>query len=96
MIGVLNQWTGAKISSGHDKIYGRWTWVSLQSRNKRTVTFISAYRVNPGHKQLGEFSVYKQHYNLMLKNAPVHHDPRSQILLDLEQFIQDRLHKKRT
>ena len=25
MIGVLNQWTGAKISSRHDKIYGRWT-----------------------------------------------------------------------
>ena len=30
----------------------------------------------------------------MLKHSPTHHDPRTQILIDLEQFIQDRIHKK--
>ena len=94
MIGVLNKWTGAKISAGADKIYGRWTWTSLQGRNRRTVTFISAYRVNPGHQNLGKFSVYKQHFNLMLKHTPTHQDSRLQILVDLEQFIQDRIQKK--
>ena len=94
MIGVLNKQTGAKISAGADKICGRWIWTSLQGRNRRTVTFISAYIVNPGHQKLGNFSVYKQHYNLMLKHAPSHQDPRSQILIDLEQFIQDRIQKK--
>ena len=93
MVGVLNKWTGAKIKAGTDKIYGRWSWVTLQGKNKRTVTFISAYRVNPGHQQLGEFSVYKQQYNLMLKHESTHQDPRTQTIIDLESFITERIHQ---
>ena len=87
MIGVVNKWTGAKISAGVDNVHGRWTWVSLQGRNRRIISFISVYRVNPGHQNMGEFSVYKQHYNLLLKHATSHQDTRSQVLIDLENFI---------
>ena len=52
---------------------------------------ISAYRVNPGHHKVGEFSVYKQLYNLMLKHEKASIDPRQQTIIDLETFIQAKL-----
>ena len=50
MAGVVDKWTSTKLSAGTDSIYGRWSWISLQGRNRRTITLISAYCINLGHK----------------------------------------------
>ena len=48
---------------------------------------MNAYRVNPGHKNFVKFSVYKQQYNLMLQQEQETQDPRTQTIIDLENFM---------
>ena len=89
--GIMNNWAGAKLSVGKDPIYGRWSWITLQGKNNRTIILVRAYRVNPGHQNFGEFSVYKQQYNLMLQQEHESQDPRTQTIIDLENFIQAQI-----
>lgn len=74
--GVLNQWTVPKITAGADKIYWRWSWITLQGGNNQIIILINKYRVNLGSNTLGEYSVYKQLCYLMLKHGVESQDQR--------------------
>lgn len=65
-----------------------------KEKNNRIITLVSTYRVNPGHKNFEKFSVYKQQLNLMLQQEQETQDPRTQTIIDLENFIQARIANK--
>ena len=94
MIGVMDRWTGSKITAGTDPVYGRWSWVSLQGQQGRIITMVSVYRVNPGNNSSGEFSAYKQQYNLILKHEDSFQDPRKKTIEDLQMFLTQRINQK--
>ena len=83
----MNNWTGANLSAVKDPTYDRWIWITLQGKNNIIITLVSTYRVHPDHQTFGEFSVYKQEYNLMLQQDHETQDPRTQTIIDLENFI---------
>ena len=83
MAALLHRWTGAKMASGTDYPLGRWSWISIQGRQDKVVTLISAYRVNPGRSSMGSLSTYKQQYHILLQREIESPDPRTQTIVDL-------------
>ena len=94
MSALLHRWTGAKMASGIDYPLGRWSWISLQGRQDKIITLISAYRVNPGRSSMGSLSTYKQQYHILLQEDVESPDPRTQTIQDLQAFILQRLDQK--
>merc|ERR1712115_562629 len=86
-ITTLGSWTGARLSSGRDYPLGRWSWTTLQGKQDKKITIISAYRVHSGNPSDSPFKIYNQQYALLLQQGHTNPDPRTQTITDLENFI---------
>jgi hypothetical protein len=78
-----------------DDSLGRWSTVTLKGKQEKQVTFITAYQVNDDSvHRADDRSTWKQHHNIMRMQGIRDPNPRQQFWKDLEQTIQDYIHKK--
>ena len=85
---VLGEQSSRVIQSGTDATgMGRYSWVTLQGKENRTITMISAYRVC-STKTAGPFTAYSQQAHILSIRGKTNPDPRQEIIQDLIDFIQ--------
>ena len=86
---------GSVVEKGNDPEMGRWSYITLQGKANRRVTFISAYRVcNQTIASVGARTAYFQQWHHLRQKGIKNPDPRQQVLDDLAVFIKDRTSKK--
>ena len=87
---VLGEQSSRVIQSGTDNTgMGRYSWVTLQGKENRTITMISAYRVC-STKTPGPFTAYSQQAHIMSIQGNTNPDPRQETIQDLTDFIQKK------
>jgi hypothetical protein len=87
---VLGEQSSRVIQSGTDNTgMGRYSWVTLQGKENRTITMISAYRVC-STKTPGPFTAYSQQAHIMSLRGNTNPDPRQETIQDLTDLIQKK------
>ena len=79
--------------SGTDKTgMGRYSWVTLQGKEKRKITLISAYRVCHTSNS-GPFTTHSQQCHILALRGQTNPDPRKELIQDLTKFIKNLIKK---
>ena len=87
---MTRKWVGSVVNSGEDDTkQGRWSFLTLEGKNGRKFTIITAYRVCKGNHK-GTKTAYQQQWVLQREVGIENPDPREEILHDLKKFIQHR------
>ena len=87
--GANGCWSGRISTQGSDKL-GRWSYVSLQARYGRLVTFITVYIPRKPSKEGGGTTIHQQMTADLLKYKGKLLDPREELLKDLHSFVKKR------
>eukprot|EP00957_Ditylum_brightwellii_P051109 3875079-Ditylum_brightwellii.AAC.2 len=86
---IIRKWAGHTCSTGEDPL-GRWSWITLQGKQKRLVTFLTAYQVcdnNLANK--GPSTCWMQQWGGLKKKGVTKLNPRQQFLTDLFALIEE-------
>ena len=72
---------------GSDK-GGRWSWITINGKNRRQLCIISAYRVNDfTTNNAGDNTAWRSQERFLIQQGHVQPNPREQMLKDLKSFI---------
>ena len=86
---ILGRWTGRVLTTETDKQLGRWSCVSLQEKEDKTIRVYNAYRVLQ-ETLPGPFTAYAQQYQLMQENDDPNLRPRRKFVTDLIETIKSK------
>ena len=92
-VSVLGDQCSRVTHSGTDKTgMGRYSWVTLQGKEKWKITLISAYRVchtvNPG-----PFTTHSQQCHILALKGQTNPNPRKELIQDLTKFVKNQTKK---
>jgi hypothetical protein len=88
---LAGDWSGRKMETGSDDTQeGRWSYVTVQGKEKTKLIMITGYRVSQEYNTKGTNTAYQQQASLQKDRGIKEPNPKKEFFKDLKQFIKEK------